>query len=72
MYRLALCDLGCVIDDRKLKKRSAIDWSRVIHEWEVGQSKLPSSHGKKTSSRAEIAYLKLFLESNLITAEDAQ
>ena len=72
MYRLALCALCCVIDDRNLKKKSAIDWSRVIHEWEVGQPKLPSSNGNKISSRAEIAYLKLFLESNLITAEDAQ
>ena len=59
-------------DDRKLKKKSATDLSRVIHEWEVGQPKLSSSHGNKFSSRAEIAYLKLFLESNLITAEDAQ
>ena len=37
-----------LIKERDFKKRSAIDWKRVILDWEDGQPKLPNGPGKKT------------------------
>ena len=38
-----------LIKDLEFKKRSAIDWTRVILDWEGGQPKLPNGPGNKTS-----------------------